>query len=152
MGWVDRLRVTGHVTLVLTGPDGAVKEVREQSNLVVNTGLGHVTARLAGTSQGVMSHIGIGSGSTAAAGGDTALGSQVGARKTLDSTTRTGASNQSIVYVGTFYPGESSGSIREAGIFNASTSGVMLCRTVFGVVTKAAQDTLQITWTLTFSA
>jgi hypothetical protein len=28
----------------------------------------------------------------------------------------------------------------------------MLCRTVFSVVNKAADDTLQITWTITLSA
>ncbi len=56
------------------------------------------------------------------------------------------------MYVATFSAGEGTGAVTEAGIFNASTSGTMLCRTVFSVVNKAAGDTLQVTWTVTFSA
>jgi len=31
------------------------------------------------------------------------------------------------------------------------TGGKMLCRTVFGVVTKTTSDTITITWTITVS-
>jgi len=41
--------------------------------------------------------------------------------------------------------------LTEAGIFNASTSGNMLCRTKFDVVNKSATDTLAITWVVTIS-
>ena len=43
------------------------------------------------------------------------------------------------------------GAITEAGIFNASSSGTMLCRTVFSVVNKGASDSMTITWTVTVS-
>jgi hypothetical protein len=36
-------------------------------------------------------------------------------------------------------------------VFNASSSGTLLCRTTFSVVNKGAADTLKITWTLTVS-
>jgi hypothetical protein len=152
MGTVEKLGLTGRLTIVLKGADGKVKETRDIKNLVVNTGLGHITARMVGTSQGVMSHMGLGAGTSAAAAGDTALGSPLGSRKAFDSATRSGSNNESIVYITTFDPGEATGAVTEAGIFNASTSGVMLCRTVFSVVNKGASDTLQITWTVTLSA
>jgi hypothetical protein len=99
-----------------------------------------------------MSHMGLGAGTTAASAGDTDLGSLIGSRKALGSATQSGGGNESIVYATTFDPGEATGAVTEAGIFNASTSGTMLCRTVFPVVNKQAGDTLQITWTVTLSA
>jgi hypothetical protein len=152
MGPVEKLGMTGRLTIVLKGADGKVKDVREVKNLVVNTGLGHITSRMTGTAQAVMSHMGLGSGTSPAAAGDTALGSALGARKVFDSATRTGSNNENIVYVTTYNAGEATGAVTEAGIFNALTSGTMLCRTVFAVVNKGASDTLQITWTVTISA
>jgi hypothetical protein len=105
-----------------------------------------------GTGLGVMSHMGLGAGTTAASSGDTNLGSLLGSRKALGSATQSGGSNESIIYVTTFNPGEATGAVTEAGIFNASSSGTMLCRTVFPVVNKQSGDTLQITWTVTLSA
>ena len=56
-----------------------------------------------------------------------------------------------IVYVDTFAAGTGTGAITEAGIFNASSGGTMLCRTVFSVVNKGASDAMTITWTVTVS-
>lgn len=148
----ERLGLSGRLTIVLTGSDGAVKDQREIKNLIVTAGLAHITSRMLGTSSGVMSHMGLGAGTTAASAGDTDLGSLIGSRKALGSATQSGGSNESIVYATTFDPGEATGAVTEAGIFNASTSGTMLCRTVFPVVNKQAGDTLQITWTVTLSA
>jgi len=94
-----------------------------------------------------MSHMAIGTGSTAAAAGNTALGSEAD-RNTLTSTTVSGAT---ITYVATFGAGEGTGAITEAALLNASSSGTMLCRTVFAVVNKGSQDSMTITWTVTVS-
>jgi hypothetical protein len=96
-----------------------------------------------------MTHMAVGSGTSAAAAGDTALGTQISSRVALTSTTVT---SNAVAYVAAFGAGVSTGAITEAGIFNASTAGTMLCRTVFSVVNKAAADTLQITWTITINA
>lgn len=152
MGPVEKLNMQGRLTIVLKDEKGAVKDVREVKNLVVGTGLDHITSRMVGTAQNVMSHMALGAGTAAAASTDTTLGSQLGSRKVFDSVTRTGTNSENLVYVTTFNPGEATGAVTEAGIFNASTSGVMLCRTVFAVVNKGVSDTLQITWTVTLSA
>ena len=107
---------------------------------------------MVGTTKGVMSYMGVGSGASAAAAGDTDLGSILGSRKILDSATIAGSNNEKVVYITTFSAGEGTGAITEAGVFNASTAGDMLCRTVFAVVNKAAADTMVITWTITLSA
>ena len=96
-----------------------------------------------------MSHMALGSDTTAAAAGDTDLGSILGSREALDSTT---ASSNTITYVSSFEAGEGTGAVTEAGIFNAATSGTMLCRTVFAVVNKQADDTMSVTWTITLTA
>jgi hypothetical protein len=54
-------------------------------------------------------------------------------------------------YVASFPAGTGTGAVTEAGIFNASSGGTMLCRTVFSVVNKGADDAMSITWTITVS-
>ena len=145
----DQLKLRGDVALVLKDKNGNVKEKREIKNLIVSTGLTFICSRMAGTSANVMSHMALGSGTTAAAAGDTDLGSILGSREALDSST---ASSNTIAYVSSFEAGEGTGAVTEAGIFNAATSGDMLCRTVFSVVNKEADDTMSVTWTITLTA
>jgi hypothetical protein len=76
----------------------------------------------------------------------------LGSREALDSTTISGTNNEKVVYVSSFEAGDATGAVTEAGIFNAATSGDMLCRTVFAVVNKSADDTMAVTWTITLSA
>jgi hypothetical protein len=142
----DNVKVRANVHVELRDEHGRIKDVREIHNLVVTTGKNHIADQLSSSpGEGAMSHMGIGTGSTAAAAGDTALETQLD-RNALTSRTDAAAV---VTYVGNWAAGDGTGAITEAGIFNASSSGVMLARVVFGVVTKAAADTLQITWTLT---
>ena len=96
-----------------------------------------------------MSHMGLGSGTTAAAASDTDVGSLLGSREALDSTT---VSTNTITYVSSFEAGDATGAVTEAGIFNASSSGTMLCRVVFAAINKAADDTMSVTWVITLTA
>lgn len=144
----DGLKLRGDVALVLRDKDGNVKEERNIENLIVNAGLNFICDRMK-DDETAMTHMALGSGSTAAAASDTSLGSQLGSREALDSSTVT--ANQ-IVYVASFEAGDATGAVTEAGIFNAASSGTMLCRTVFSVVNKAADDTLSVNWTITLTA
>jgi hypothetical protein len=148
----DYPQMRGEVDIVVCAPDGSVKDARKIHNLVVNTGLAYIISRMVGTAKNVMSHMAVGEGTTAASAGDTALESQLGSRVSLTSTTIAGSNNEKVVYVASFGAGVGTGAVTEAGVFNAGTSGDMLCRTVFAVVNKAADDTMQITWTITLSA
>lgn len=145
----EGLNLRGEVALVLKDKDGNIKEQREEKNLVVSTGLNFITSRMKDATATAMTHMAVGSDNTAPVAGDADLGSILGSREALDSTTVT---DNTITYVSSFEAGEGTGSIVEAGIFNASTAGTMLCRVVFGTITKAADDTLQITWTITLTA
>ena len=101
------------------------------------------------TTYGAMSHMAVGSSTTAAAANQTDLITLIGSRVALTSTTPS-ASN--IVYAASFGAGVSTGAITEAGIFNAASGISMLCRTVFAVVNKGAGDSMNITWTITLTA
>jgi len=145
----DNLRLRGRLDIVVTAPDGTIKDTKRVDNLVVTTGKNFVASRMAGTSVSVMSDMSIGTGSTAAVAADTTLGSE-SARVSLTSTT---VNNNDVVYLATFPANTptSAAAITEAGIFNASTGGSMLCRTVFSQINKAPADSLTITWTVTAS-
>ena len=131
----DNVKVSGKVRLVLKDKNGKVKESREIKNLLVSSGLEFICSRMAGTSASVMSHMALGSGTTTPAAGQTDLVSILGSREALDSTT---ASSNTITYVSSFEAGDGTGAVTEAGIFNASSGGTMLCRTIFAVVNKEA--------------
>lgn len=143
-------KATGKVNITLYGSDGKIKEEREVKNLVVDTGLDWIADRFSDVAiPADMSHMEVGTDNTAPAAGDTALASAIaGSRVGLTSTTVT---NNSVQYIGDFPAGTGTGAIVEAGIFNASSAGVLLCRTIFSVVNKGADDTLKITWTVTVS-
>jgi hypothetical protein len=142
----DNLKITGAVSIQVTGKDGTVKATREVKNLVVTTGKTFIAARMVGTPT-EMSHMALGASNTAAANGDTALGSELG-RVALASDTSTGAV---VTYSATFPAGTATGAVVEAGILNASSAGTMLCRTVFPVVNKGADDAMSVTWAITIS-
>ena len=145
----DALKLKGRVALVLKDKNGNVKESREIDNLVVDTGLDYIASRMKDATATAMTHMGLGSGTTAAAAGDTDLESILGSREDLDSTTVT---DNTVQYIASFEAGDATGAVTEAGLFNAASAGTMLCRTVFAVVNKQADDTMTVTWTITISA
>jgi hypothetical protein len=152
MNKVENLRLSGQLDIVVRDKDGNIKTERQVRNLVVRVGLAYIISRMVGTAKSVMSHMALGAGATPADPADTALGSQLGSRVALDSTTISGSDNEKVIYVCTFPAGTGTGAVTEAGVFNAGTAGDMLCRTVFAVVNKGADDTMIVTWTITLSA
>lgn len=145
----EKIRATGQVSFVLTDENGNIKQ-QDSKNLVVNPGLAFIASRMIGTTANVMSHMAIGTGTTAAADPQTALVTE-SARVALTSSTivTTTVPNDSVQYVATFGPGVGTAAITEAGLFNAASAGTMLARTVFPVINKGALDTLTLTWKIT---
>ena len=138
----ENLKLTGALTIALN--DEVVHEV---DNLVVTAGKNFVASRMKDTTKAAMTHMAVGTGTTTAAASQTALVTE-NDRNTLTSTTVTA---NAIAYVCTWAAGDATAALTDAGIFNASSGGDMLCRTVFSVVNKAAADSMTITWTVTVS-
>ena len=138
----DNFNMIGHLSISIN--DEVVQEV---PNLVVTDGKEYVASRMKDTTKAAMSHMAIGTVSTAAAASDSALGGQAN-REVLTSATVTGTT---ITYIATFGAGSGTGAITEAGLFNASSAGDMLCRTVFAVINKGQNDAMTISWSVTVS-
>mgnify|MGYP001241517392 FL=1 len=143
----EELKVTGGLKVEVKDKDGNVKDTRQLKNLVVTAGLGYIASRMKEATADAMTHMAIGTGTTAAAAGQTALVTEA-ARQSLTSTT---VSSNTVEYVAAFAAGTGTGAITEAGVLNAASGGTMLCRTVFSVVNKGASDSMTITWTITIS-
>ena len=139
----DDLKMTGHVSIALND-----EVVQETKNTVVTDGKKWVADRM-NDANTVMTHMAIGTGNTTVAAGDTTLDTELD-RNALTSTTVT---DNAIAYVCSWAAGDGTGAIIEAGLFDASSGGDCLARTVFssGIVNKGASDTLTITWTITVS-
>ena len=145
----ETLKATGMVKVVKTNEHGVVIQEFEVPNLVVTAGKNYIASKIVATtnSPASMTHMGIGTGTATPAASDTTLGTQTG-RVSLSGST---VSTNTITYTATFPAGTGDGAITEAGVFNASSGGTMLCRTTFPVVNKASGDTIAITWVVTVS-
>ncbi len=112
----DETRALGKLTIEVKDKDGKLKQREEVKNLVVDTGLAYIASRMKDASATAMSHMAIGTGSSAAAAGNTALGTEA-ARVALTSTTVT---SNAVAYVASFAAGTGTGAITEAGTLNAA--------------------------------
>tara|TARA_R110000803_G_scaffold189457_1_gene251944 strand:+ start:6313 stop:6735 length:423 start_codon:yes stop_codon:yes gene_type:complete len=137
----DNLKLTGALSIAINDT------VIHTENVVTTVGKAYVASRMKDATTTAMSHMAIGTGTTTAVAGDTTLVTELD-RNALTSTTVTA---NAIAYVASWAAGDGTGAIAEAGIFNASSGGTMLCRTDFSVVNKGVNDSMTITWTVTAS-
>ena len=145
----DKIIMTGNVELTLRNKDGNIIDHRSVKNIIVNGGFDFICDVMGKAAQPAdMSYTAVGTGTTAADVADTTLETHLvrvsnvyahstGA-KTYTSTAEYAAT------VGT-------GALTESGLFNDATTGTMLNRVVFSVINKAADDVLNIVWTITLS-
>ena len=148
----DTLKLKGRVGIVVKDKNGNVKETRNVNNLVVTDGLNFIARRMHGTSANVMSHIAVGTGSgQATAAGRTTLITETH-REELDSGFPATPTGTSITYKASLEANDVTGALTEAGIFNASSGGDMLCRVEFGTVTLTSTDSIVIDWTISLTA
>jgi len=141
----EALKVTGSFEFKLYDKNMNLKDSGEKKNLVVDVGKEWVAKYLAGESPDNLSFMALGSDGTAPDVADTGLGNELG-RVALDSVVRTGAS---ILYIATFLPTIATGSVIEAGLFNAAAGGEMLSRVIFTLATKDPSDAMVGVWNIT---
>jgi len=142
---VENIKASGELFVRRYDENMVLVEEKHVPNLVVSAGLAYMASRVFNNTTTVMSHLAIGTGSTVASAAQTTLVAET-ARLVFVSSS---VSANTVTYATTFAPGVGTGALREAGIFNAATVGTMLCRTIYGVVTKGVLDTVSITWTVT---
>ena len=140
----DKVSLTGKLAISLNGT-----VVQEVDNMVVTAGKNWIASRMNAASAGVMTHMAVGTGTTAAALANTTLGTEL-VRQVLTTSGGTVA-GAVVTFATTYAAGTATGAITEAAILNASSAGTMLARTVFSVVNKGALDTMTISWAVTIS-
>lgn len=137
----------GDVSLALYDNTHRVKKTIEIPNLIVTLGKELIASRFFSDSSDVISHIALGTNGTSPVLGDVTLRAEIG--RVAINPSLSGVSGTVVTYAAEFGPGVATGALREAGLFNAATSGTMACRTVFPAFDKPAIDTLVVTWKLT---
>jgi len=136
----DSLNLRGDVCIKLND-----EIVLEKKNLIVNTGKNFLASAVINSSASPFTYMAIGTNTTAAAVGDTSLGSEL----VRQAFTSSSVAANVVTLVTTYAAGTGTGALTEAGIFNASSSGTMLSRIVFSAINKGSADSLTITWTIT---
>lgn len=147
----EGIGIMGVCESTLIRPDGSgVHHV--QRNLITNAGFDLVCDVLGKNAQpSDLTHIGIGTGTTAAAAGDTTLDTQT-AR--IEATYAHTSGTKVFTLEAVFAAGTGTGNIAEVGAFNAASSGTMFNRIVFAAgdrVNKTGDDSLRETLTFTLS-
>lgn len=129
--------------------DGSI-DTRKKDNLILNAGFDFI-ANAIGQSSGrpdAMGYTALGTGANAVAASQTALVNEL-ARKNAAYAHTNGT--KVFTLTSTFNKGEAVGAITEAGICNASSSGIFLDRVTFAVINKAADDILTTTFQFTLT-
>jgi len=137
----------GEFEVFLYDKEGKLKAYRKVKNMTVNSGFAAVCDMMGQGGVEPFKYCAIGDGTNAPTTSDTALASELA--RTLGSYNR--SSDTIWTNEATFEAGIGTGTITESGLFNASTSGTMLCRQTFGAITKSDSDTLVVTWRYTLS-
>lgn len=151
-GFRDGIGLRGIMVAELHDKNGKLKARREIHNTV--TTLAHKMAAdqlLASPSLVTPGWMEVGTGSGQGAADATLAVYIAGSRTALDSKTR--GANAIITMVCTFAAGVGTGAITEAGTFNVVTQNTtdLLTYASFAAINKGADDSLVITWTLTFA-
>jgi hypothetical protein len=125
--------------------NGKAKLIVRKKNMIVDTGLNWECDRFYQNSLDPMSYIAVGDDDTASTASDTALGSEL----TRVSASFTDTSNQTKA-TALFSAGVGTGNWKEAGLFNASSGGIMYNRVIFDYVKGAGVNTY-VVFTITRS-
>ena len=145
---MENLKFTGHINMKCYDADGKLAWEVDKPNLVVTAGKNALALWLT-TSQsgGFMPYIGLGTGATAAASGDTALQTELATRVAGSLSSSTNVWTNTAV----FGAGVNTGTLTEAGLFSASSGGTMFARQTFTAVAKSASQSITFTWQVTIS-
>lgn len=142
---IDNIKVKGDVN-IKHYRNGELLQELDQPNLVTTVGKGYIASRIKDATTTAISHMAVGTSTTAPAVGDTTLTAEIG-RVALDSTT---VLTNTVTYVATFGAGVGTGTLEEAGLLNAGAAGTLLCHTLFASsIVKQAADVIVVTWILT---
>jgi hypothetical protein len=150
-------KASGSFLFEVFGSNGELKFSQRVKNLITSAGKAGLASRCNGSgAEAAFTYIALGTGTNAAAVGDTTLQTELAASglsraNATASRTTTSVSNDTARLVHTFTV-SGTVAVTEAGILNASSGGVLLCRTVFSAVNVVSGDSLVVTYDVQMSA
>lgn len=145
----EGFKMHGAMTATLKKGNGDIV-VTQKDNIIVNVGFDFIADSI-GKSTGrpaSMSRIAIGSNGTAPSPTDVSMLSEITRAAATYSHV---AGTKTFKFTARFPAGTGTGAIKEAGVINAASGGILLDRVTFGVINKGADDSLDIVFTFTMS-
>lgn len=131
--------------------------IRNKHNLFLDAGKDFLSAQMfTNTSAGTRGagFIALTENGTAPAAGDTTLTSEITTNGLgrADATTKThSAGSSTTVIEHTFTASGAFSTVQKSALFNASSSGTMVCENTFTSTALATNDQIKVTWTITHS-
>jgi hypothetical protein len=153
----DGIKVRGEITAILRNELGEVVDYREMHNLIVDDGLAAIASRLNGDgSEAVYTTLALGTGTTAAAAGDTALETEITDTGLARSASTVGRETDTVTDdTATFdktWTATGVKAVTEIGVLNnVAAGGTLMGHQVFGAITTANGYTLQMIYKIIFS-
>jgi hypothetical protein len=144
----ESLVLRSNVHIELRGPDGELKEVRDEHNLTCTAGKEVLLSVASGKQVKDFAYMAIGNGTTAAAITDTYATMVTPTYYATNPVTPTNPDADHTQFQATWAAGSGTGAVTEAALLDAGATGHMLFHQIFAAVNKGASDTLQITWSI----
>lgn len=161
---IDRALIVGHVTAILRGPDGVIKQIEEGYNLVTDNGDEEIARRIALDAEDIVTGMRLGTGLTAAA--KNGAGANIvtyisGSQEALDAAATfsdlgAGLGHRTI-HICTWIAGDVTNSAIAETVLTSETPitdvagalGNVVARFVFAAtIDKQSGDSLEVTWNL----
>ncbi len=160
-GYSDGWILKGYFTITHSDTDENIIRTIQTDNLIVNEGMECVADHVFGTTscvaEAVFQFLAVGTGTTAPADAQTALVTESGTCARVQDATpaiNTATTGQRAITVSSLFSGSTceAQAFGETGVFDASTSGNMLARSLISpTITLGAGDTLTIDYTVTIN-
>lgn len=148
---METIRLRGHIEITLRNLAGEVVEVKKE-NTIVTAGrrwvLQQICSSIAVPGQAI-SHIAIGTGTTAPATSDAGLASEV-SRKAIGTFTTTNLTSNPPSWRAevSWATNEGNTTLGEVALLNSNSGGTMLGRATFSTINKTTSNTLTISYTV----
>ena len=148
----EQIKLRGHLELFLRDIKGNTVGKRSVHNVVVTNGRVFVLEQIASSdidTDRSLSHLAIGTDTTAAATSDTAMGSET-TRKAIGTFTTSNLTSNPPSWRAevSFATNEGNTTLGEAGLFNSSAAGTMFNHAVFTTLNKTTSNTLTVRFTV----
>lgn len=148
----DFIRLRGCFDIFVRDQSGKTVEHRRVDNVVVTAGrrwvLQQINSSQIATAQSI-SHMAVGTSTTAPATSDTALGSENSRIAVNAFTTSNLTSNPpSWRAEASWATNQANTTLGEVGILNSSSGGTLLARATFGTINKTTSNTLSVSYTI----